>query len=98
MYPPLDKDGPEYQAFKAAGRRRLRVMDRDKYTCYYCGRICRKEEIEVDHLIPRSRGGKDNLDNLVTACHGCNQAKGDLLFDEWLDIMRAVLARHGDEQ
>ncbi len=51
------------------------ILLRDNYTCQYCG--TRKPPLTIDHIIPKSRGGKDTWDNLVTACVKCNAKKGD---------------------
>ena len=48
--------------------------------CVYCGATNR---IEVDHIIPLSRGGKHELDNLAPACRSCNASKRDKLLSEW---------------
>jgi len=51
---------------------RRRVHERDHYACRYCGA---RQELEVDHIVPVTRGGGKELDNLTTACHTCNQYK-----------------------
>lgn len=53
---------------------RRNVLKRDANTCQYCGS---RNNLTVDHIIPRSRGGKDTWDNLVTACVSCNNKKGN---------------------
>ena len=55
---------------------KMYVRTRDRYTCQYCG-VVRPPDLEVDHILPRSRGGTDRPDNLVAACHTCNAAKGN---------------------
>lgn len=54
---------------------------RDEHTCQYCGRtpqeLRRGERLTRDHVMPRSRGGLDRWDNVVTACSGCNHRKAD---------------------
>lgn len=57
---------------------RTHVFMRDQYTCQYCGNGFPKAELNLDHVIPRSRGGKTSWDNLVTSCHTCNRKKGNL--------------------
>jgi 5-methylcytosine-specific restriction endonuclease McrA len=52
---------------------RKNLMHRDDYTCQYCGN---KNHLTLDHVMPRSRGGKDDWDNVVTACVTCNVKKG----------------------
>lgn len=51
------------------------VFERDNYTCCYCGK--KGGILEADHIIPFSKGGSDNLDNLVTSCRKCNRQKKD---------------------
>lgn len=52
------------------------VFARDGYRCVYCGNVFPAEELTVDHLQARSRGGDRSSGNLVTACGGCNARKG----------------------
>lgn len=61
---------------------RASVMLRDAYTCQYCGEAPGRQYLTVDHVVPRSRGGTHEWDNLVTACTRCNQKKGSLSPEE----------------
>jgi 5-methylcytosine-specific restriction endonuclease McrA len=54
---------------------RRNILERDRHTCQYCS--YRGERLTLDHVIPRSRGGGDNWENLVTACVPCNVKKGN---------------------
>ena len=59
----------------ASGRiSRRAVFARDRHRCQYCGS---EHHLTVDHVVPRSRGGADTWDNLVTSCAPCNRKKGD---------------------
>jgi len=53
---------------------RREVFTRDDYTCQYCG--LRSRDLTLDHVLPRSKGGKHTWDNLVAACGPCNHRKG----------------------
>jgi 5-methylcytosine-specific restriction endonuclease McrA len=53
---------------------RINVFRRDGYECQYCGAT---QHLTIDHVLPRSRGGRDTWENLVTACHDCNTRKGN---------------------
>jgi 5-methylcytosine-specific restriction endonuclease McrA len=53
---------------------RRNILHRDGYACQYCGK---KNELTIDHIIPRSRGGKDSWDNVAIACLRCNLNKGN---------------------
>lgn len=56
---------------------RIRVMKRDRFRCTYCGRPGTDVELEVDHIVPASKGGSNHMSNLTTACRSCNQGKGN---------------------
>lgn len=58
-------------------KRRFMVFRRDLFTCQYCGRTPPDVSLEVDHIIPVSKGGTNADDNLRTACFDCNRGKGD---------------------
>lgn len=55
------------------------VLARDNWTCCSCGRSSREDGIilEVDHIIPRSKGGTDDIENLQTLCKKCNIGKSN---------------------
>jgi len=53
---------------------RLEVLKRDNFVCVYCGN---NKQLEVDHIIPRTNGGKTIFENLQTLCLLCNRAKGN---------------------
>ena len=62
------------------------ILQRDKYTCIYCGtrigekrrrHVLSKGDFTVEHLIPRCRGGGDTWGNTACACRWCNHRKGD---------------------
>ncbi|MCB0282857.1 MAG: HNH endonuclease [Calditrichaeota bacterium] len=54
---------------------RRNIIKRDKHTCQYCGK--NHQAMTIDHIIPKSLGGKDTWENLVCACMRCNSKKGD---------------------
>lgn len=56
--------------------RRERVLRRDRYRCAYCAAVCAPEDLTLDHVEPRMRGGDDSEGNLVAACRICNELKG----------------------
>lgn len=61
---------------------RKNILLRDRYTCQFCGHILPASELTLDHVIPRSRGGRSDWDNLVACCHSCNNLKGHQLPEE----------------
>ena len=55
---------------------RFNVFLRDRWDCQYCGDHFKTHELTFDHVIPRSRGGRTNWENIVAACQSCNTVKG----------------------
>jgi len=53
------------------------IFQRDLNTCQYCAKKFTDKELTLDHILPKSRGGKNTWDNLVAACKKCNQRKED---------------------
>jgi 5-methylcytosine-specific restriction endonuclease McrA len=85
--------------------KRERIFERDGYRCVYCGEVFPSEELTLDHVQPRLRGGDRSEGNLVTACGGCNVLKGhrrlsDFLLSEplardtFFRLAKHVWARH----
>jgi 5-methylcytosine-specific restriction endonuclease McrA len=54
---------------------RYTIFERDNFTCQYCGRKAPEVALEVDHVVPVSKGGTDDPSNLQTACRECNSQK-----------------------
>lgn len=61
---------------------RRAILTRDNHTCQYCGRQPGREELTIDHVLPRSRGGRTDWENVVTACGECNRRKANKTPDE----------------
>lgn len=55
---------------------RLNIYARDRNTCQYCGRHYARSELNLDHMIPRSQGGRSTWENVVCSCLECNRKKG----------------------
>lgn len=85
---------------------RRNLYKRDTNTCQYCGARPGTSELTIDHILPRSRGGKSSWENCVLACVGCNSKKANRLASEvgmhlnrpalaprWTPIMEVPIAR-----
>jgi len=74
-----DRSGKHYNYCKL----RFEVFKRDNFTCQYCGRNVKDDKIKIntDHIIPRSKRGKDTFNNLTTSCSECNAGKDDVLLE-----------------
>lgn len=63
-------------------RIRFEVFKRDSFICQYCGRSAPNVTLEVDHIEPISKGGTDDILNLITSCKDCNRGKSNIRLDE----------------
>ena len=55
---------------------RKNILIRDHHTCQFCGGVLPAAELTLDHVVPRSQGGKSTWENLVACCYACNNRKG----------------------
>jgi len=70
------------QKFHKVPFSRENVYKRDNYECVYCGNDDYRT-LTLDHVHPTSKGGKNDFENVVTACRKCNSEKADLTLEEW---------------
>ena len=74
---------------------RSNIIWRDHNKCQYCTCDFTTSELTLDHVVPRSRGGKNTWTNLVTCCKKCNQAKRDRTPEEaGMELLRKPLKPH----
>ncbi len=55
---------------------RINLMARDNFQCQYCGVKPKRNELNLDHVVPRALGGRSTWENVVTSCVDCNRRKG----------------------
>ncbi|MBA7697085.1 hypothetical protein ES703_105743 [subsurface metagenome] len=75
------------------------VFHRDDFTCQYCGSKFASSKLTIDHLVPVSRGGLDEIVNYITSCLPCNQRKTNLPLEEFaksMSIPIEAIPVHGD--
>lgn len=72
-------------------------MERDNFTCQYCGNTAPDVKLEVDHIHPLSKGGKEESTNLITACKGCNASKSNRILKMIKTPERIQLPRNTKE-
>lgn len=58
---------------------RHNIFERDKNTCQYCGRVFDRKDLNLDHVLPRDKGGQTSWENVVCSCIPCNTRKGNRL-------------------
>ena len=61
---------------------RKNIFLRDRNICQYCGKHLHSSLLTLDHIVPRSKGGRDTWDNLVACCPTCNRKKADMSLEE----------------
>jgi 5-methylcytosine-specific restriction endonuclease McrA len=84
--------GIEYQQGELLGYEvREYLLEKFNRTCVYCGK--KNVPLEIEHIVPKSRGGSDRVSNLTLACHSCNQGKGNLSVEEFLKNKPETLKR-----
>lgn len=84
----------------ASKKLRFEVFKRDGFQCVYCGRTPPQVVLEADHIEPRSKGGKDDINNLITACFDCNRGKRNVPLNKIPPQMQETLKvmREKEEQ
>lgn len=70
-----------------------RIFERDTFTCIYCGKSSIEDNIKlhIDHIYPLSKGGSNNIDNLVTSCKYCNISKNASLNKELIERVKNIV-------
>ena len=58
---------------------RHNIFERDKNTCQYCGKVFDRRDLNLDHVVPRDKGGATTWENIVCSCIPCNTKKGNRL-------------------
>ena len=77
----------------------LKFKKNSEKVCHYCGKaITDKDEVTVDHVIPLSKGGNSQNDNLVIACKACNREKANLNADRYIEFVNImnIMGERGD--
>lgn len=67
--------------------RRARLHRETNGCCIYCGRPVSLDQMEVEHIVPKAKGGADALTNVVCSCSQCNAAKKDMTLEEYLESL-----------
>lgn len=86
QFPAILKLKTPYKQFFKSSRSyyfsRDAIIKRDNNTCQYCSAILVKNQITIDHIIPKYHGGKSNFYNCIVACKQCNALKANKLLEE----------------
>jgi hypothetical protein len=77
---------------------RTNVYRRDKNTCQLCNKKFKTEDLTIDHVVPKSKGGKLEWTNVALACTSCNNKKGDKTLGEaGMKLIRKPFRPTGDD-
>lgn len=85
------------KAFKAYKEERWNIHDLLEYNvakiqqnnyCWYCGKEMEPSKLTRDHVFPRSKGGDNDMDNIIMVCKNCNSSKGNMDLFEWYSEVR----------
>lgn len=80
------------KTIKSATGKKHKIFARDGWVCVYCTKAYTPDELTLDHVIPKSKGGDSSSSNLVTACRECNNKKSDRTDHEFgFTISKALL-------
>ena len=66
-----------HQPLKEVRLNRQSIFERDSYRCQYCGKVFPPHQLNLDHVIPKERGGQMTWDNITTSCISCNSHKSN---------------------
>lgn len=67
---------------------RFRILKRDHFRCVFCGRTSDQTKLHVDHIVPVSKGGRNDPNSLATSCEECNLGKGVQSIEEFFPRLR----------
>jgi len=81
--------GRKYKGVHRGRNKKARLARRDGLRCYLCGDdTLTLDELRVEHKVPHSRGGGDNMHNLGLACRPCDVEKGDMTASEYWEYLQ----------
>ena len=85
-----DIEGVEYQQGTLFGYElKEYLLEKYGHTCQYCGGASGDPVLEWEHMISKHNGGTDKVSNAALACSKCNEDKGGLNLDQWLEVLKA---------
>ena len=73
-----------------SARERLTIYRKTKGHCYLCGEFVDFDSFEVEHKVPLSKGGTNDLDNLFCSCHCCNSIKQDIYPKDFMEKISQI--------
>jgi len=77
---------------------RFEVFKRDGFACQYCGKTPPEVTLEIDHIIPKSKQGTDEINNLLTSCFSCNRGKSNTKLERITPTLKENLTTVKEQQ
>ncbi len=82
-------EGVEYQHGTLFGYEiKQYLLTVHKHKCAYCGGLSGDNILQIEHILPQSKGGTDKVSNLTMSCRVCNEAKGSMTLEQWETVLR----------
>lgn len=75
-------------------KKREKVFNKTKGFCYYCGEKMELNDFHIEHLKPKSKGGTNDISNLVPSCCVCNLHKGELTIEEFRNKLATLHSKN----
>lgn len=79
-----------YSSASLTSNVRNTIYENDGGYCYLCGDKIKIDDMTIDHVTPKSNGGENNTSNARCCCFTCNQMKGSMEFDEFIDKVKKI--------
>ena len=73
-----------------SNRKRRSIYEKTQGHCYLCGELVKFNSFEVDHKIPLSKGGTDDISNLYCSCHKCNKIKRNIYYEDFMERISQI--------
>ena len=73
---------------------RFEILEKYNHTCQYCGRKAPEVELEIDHIIPISKGGQTIAENITVSCRKCNNGKSNKILNQLREKLKWMMKKH----
>lgn len=89
----LSKQYDKLKRKRITKKERIEIYNQYDGRCVYCGTKIDIKNMQVDHIVPLRKGGKDDLDNMICACRSCNHYKSTLDLDDFKEQLLKITER-----
>ena len=92
---------PEYEnkaRMVLSYEQRLEIYNRAKGKCVLCGKEIKLQKMSIDHIVPLSMGGQDDLSNMQCTCYACNKFKSNILPEDFNQKINSIFMYQNEKQ